>query len=215
MNSNNIFIEGVDTLVYFPKTTSRTALILVHGRGGNAEDIFYALQQHIHIHRSIVLAPQAEDGSWYPQRFLVPQQQNEPYISKSLSVIDKVIRYLYREHRIDTKDVILAGFSQGACLVAEYIKRNPCTYKAVVVMSGGLIGTDTEVTDYTSGDEATLNGTPIYIGCDNNDFHIPMARVLLSRQVFEQLRATIYFEEYNNFGHAIHPNAIAFINNSI
>jgi phospholipase/carboxylesterase len=215
MNSNIISIERNDVLVSFPENTPNTAMILVHGRGGSAEDIFLALQHYVHLHQSIVLAPQADGGSWYPNRFLVPQKENEPYISASLSVIDKIIAYLYHEHKFDSKDIVLAGFSQGACLIAEYIKRNPITYKAISLMSGGLIGSDAEAAALSLSQDTSLNGTPIYIGCDNNDFHIPMARVLLSKQVFEQLGAVVYFEEYSNFGHAIHPNAIAFINNNL
>jgi len=59
---------AADLYVYGEKT--KQALILLHGRGGSAEDIatlYEALSIDV-----FTLIPEAVTHSWYPNRFLVP-----------------------------------------------------------------------------------------------------------------------------------------------
>ena len=75
-------------------------------------------------------------------------------------------------------------------------------------MSGGLIGSSGEVAANVTGH---LCNTPIYLGCDANDPHIPYSRVLETKQVLERLGADVLFEQYQAWGHRPHPNAEAFL----
>ncbi len=191
-------------------TNPSTALILMHGRGANAEGIM-SLLSHLEMpERCIVIAPKADNHTWYPNRFIAPQADNEPYLSKSLEVVSSLLLHLKSVYQLDTTHIILVGFSQGACLVAEYVKHQPRRYGGVVIMSGGVIGTDAEAAA-VSLDEQSLNGTPIYIGCDKNDFHIPVERVLLTDNIMQKLGADTHLYIYENFGHAIHSDAISFL----
>ncbi|MGE5379031.1 MAG: alpha/beta hydrolase, partial [Bacteroidota bacterium] len=53
------------------------AFILLHGRGATAEDIL-SLATYLDVPGLAYLAPQAEGYTWYPNRFILPIQQNEP-----------------------------------------------------------------------------------------------------------------------------------------
>ena len=48
------------------------AIILLHGRGGSAEDIL-ALGSSLANGRTALLAPQAPGHTWYPYSFLAPR----------------------------------------------------------------------------------------------------------------------------------------------
>ena len=59
---------------------ARGALILIHGRGSSPEDIV-GLIDVFNADDLASLAPAAAGGSWYPQRFFVPPEQNEPSLA--------------------------------------------------------------------------------------------------------------------------------------
>src|SRR5438132_12929988 len=84
------------------------------------------------------LAPQAAGYTWYPNSFLAPIDANQPFLDSALRRIDFLIGDLLTRgvhgHRL-----ALLGFSQGACLTAEFVARHPRRYGAVIAFTGGLI----------------------------------------------------------------------------
>src|SRR5215207_9811970 len=69
------------------------AMVLLHGRGATAEDIL-SLSAELEYPGLAFLAPQAEGYAWYPNRFLAPLAQNEPYLSSALALIDGIIKQI-------------------------------------------------------------------------------------------------------------------------
>src|SRR5690606_41638071 len=59
-------------------------LIMIHGRGGRAEDIL-GLTQHLNVGGYALLAPQATNHTWYPKSFIAPAEQNEDRKSTRLN----------------------------------------------------------------------------------------------------------------------------------
>ncbi len=206
--SNFTLADATEVLMQTASSAPDRALILMHGRGASAENILRLRNQLTLPDTTLVLAPQAHDATWYPQRFIEPQTANEPYLSQSLKVIDELVSYLGNEHGLPPSAIVLAGFSQGACLVAEYIKRNPRRYQGIAILSGGLIGSDAEVAHDMLG---SLARTPIYLGCDEQDFHIPAERARQSATYFQTHEADVTFKLYQNLGHTIHPDGISSI----
>lgn len=195
-------------LVHGNTTNPTKALILLHGRGASAQDIL-SLTDHLNLQGdTIVLAPEANNNTWYPERFIVPQQANQPDLDSALARIHTLVTHLETVFKISTEHIALAGFSQGACLTAEYLKRHPKRYLAAAIYSGGLIGTDTEVQEQIEG---SLAGTPIYIGCDEEDFHIPAARVRTTATYFTEHNAEVTLRLYTGLGHTIHPEGLRFV----
>lgn len=195
-----------EALVYTNEVSSSAkALILIHGRGASAANIFQLskdLPPDIFI-----LAPEATSHAWYPNPFTVSQEDNEPALSSSIEVLHASIIFL-KSKGFAEKDIFLAGFSQGACLASEYVKRYPQRYGGVVIMSGGLIGSDGEVDVSVGGD---LAGTPVYIGCDVNDPFIPLSRVQQTVVYLSEHNAAVSEHIYEGTGHAIHPDALKFL----
>ncbi len=87
------------------------AVILLHGRGGSAEDIL-TLACPIELPKLAYLAPQASGNSWYPNSFLAPIASNQPWLSSALGKIDSIAVMLERSG-IASDRVAIGGFSQG------------------------------------------------------------------------------------------------------
>lgn len=179
------------------------AVILVHGRGGSADDIL-GLRHEIPRDHLAYLAPQARGNTWYPLRFLAPLEDNEPHLSSALGVLDELIAGL-AERSISSRSVLLIGFSQGACLTSEYIARHPRRYGGVAVLTGGLLGPRARDWSTLDGD---LAGTPVLLGAGDPDPHVPWRRVEESAEVLERMGAQVTLRRYPGLGHAIHRDEI-------
>ena len=125
-----------------------------------------------------------------------------------MDTTNELLQQLNREG-IESQNIYLLGFSQGACLAADYVVRFPKRYGGLFVLSGGLIGDQLDETDYSGSD---LHDTPVFLGCSDNDFHIPEERVHQSAQIFESLKAKVTKRIYPNLGHTICQDEIDFIN---
>src|SRR5262245_26012708 len=66
------------------------ALVLLHGRGGSAEDIL-SLYAELGLPGLAALAPQAAGNTWYPNSFLAPLEANQPYLDSALRRIESVV----------------------------------------------------------------------------------------------------------------------------
>ena len=84
------------------------------------------------------------------------------------------------------------------------VARNPKRYGGLAVLSGGLIGTDEELIGF-GGD---LEGTPVFLGCSDPDFHIPKERVNQSADIFRELGADVTARLYPNMGHTINQDEL-------
>ncbi len=190
-------------------TNPKRALLLFHGRGAQAENILRLTDEISLPGDVLVCAPDASGHTWYPNRFVVPRPENEPHLSSALGVVGALIKFCEEQYSIKPGDTVLAGFSQGACLVADYIARNPKEYAGACIFSGGLIGSEEEI-----GNEnwkGSLKSTPTYVGCDEEDPHIPRERVEATAKVLKKLDAKGTSRLYVGLGHAIHSEGIQFL----
>jgi predicted esterase len=185
-----------------PLGAGSVAGILVHGRGATAESIL-DLAHALRAPQVTWLAPQAAAHSWYPNRFVAPLQSNEPWLSSALAALGDLAQRA-SEAGIARDRIVLAGFSQGACLVLEFVVRNPARYGAVAGLSGGLIGPPGTVWPRNGA----LDGTPVFLGCSDVDDHIPAARVLESADVLRANGAEVSDVLYPGMGHTINRDEL-------
>jgi phospholipase/carboxylesterase len=184
---------------------ARGVVLLIHGRGATAESML-PLADVIAMPDLVYLAPQAEGNSWYPQSFMAPAAANEPYLSRALGRVASIIDDILAAG-IAAEKLSIIGFSQGACLTAETVLRNPRPYGFVGILSGGAIGPPGTPRDY----QGSLAGARVFVGCSDRDAHIPLARVKETTAVFTRMGADTTERIYPGSSHGINDDEIAHV----
>lgn len=172
-------------------------LIMIHGRGASAESIL-ALYAELNIANLAAVAPEAAYSTWYPYSFLTPMEQNQPFLDSALKRIGTLVDDLTRRG-VPAERIALLGFSQGACLASEFIARNPRLYGGVMILTGGLIGPPGTPRDYNG----SLDGTPIFIGANDPDPHIPWPRVVETEATLRRMGAEVELRRYPGVPHTV------------
>ena len=193
-----------------PLDAADAAIVLVHGRGATARSIVGFGEEVAGDGDVALIAPQAAANTWYPNSFLAPVADNEPGRSSGLRAVGRAVDAA-ADAGVPTERVVVAGFSQGACLASEFVARHPTRYGGLAALSGGLIGESVDVDDYVShavdGDAAeALDGTPAFLGCSDVDPHIPEERVHETSAVLEALGADVDERIYEGMGHGINED---------
>jgi phospholipase/carboxylesterase len=188
---------------------ARKVLIMLHGRGASAQDIL-SLSEHLQVKDFALLAPQATNNTWYPFSFLSPVEQNEPWLSSALSVLNDLVNDVV-ENGIDRSNIYFLGFSQGACLMLEFVGRNATRYGGVAAFTGGVIGDRIQTSNY-HGDFAN---TPVFLGTSDPDPHVPVERVYATCNIFKNMNAAVTEKVYSNMGHTINQDEIDHVNKII
>lgn len=180
-----------------PIGSADKAIIFLHGRGASAADII-SLNQHLRLNDAALFAPQATNHSWYPYSFMAPVQDNEPALSSALTIIKELTEDIEAKG-IPKNKIFFVGFSQGACLTLEFITRNAAKYGGAVAFTGGLIGEQLNLSNY-SGD---FEQTPVFISTGDPDPHVPVSRVNESKKILEEMNAQVTLSIYPGRVHTI------------
>jgi len=191
------------------KINAKKALIMLHGRGADAEDIL-ALAENLNVTDYLLAAPQASGNSWYPNSFLANPKNNEPWLSSALDLIHIIETGLIKRG-IKKEKIYFLGFSQGACLTLEYTARNADQYGGIVAFTGGLIGDKI----YTENYKGNFNNIPVFIGTANPDLHVPVERVKATAIILRDMGADVTEKIYPNMGHTINQDEINHVNRLI
>jgi phospholipase/carboxylesterase len=183
---------------------SSAAVMMVHGRTQTTNDIL-ELADRIDLPGVHYLAPQAADNSWYPSGFMAPLADNEPSLSYALESYHARVSDLLKQGIPKTR-LVLLGFSQGACLTAEYAVRHPGRYGGIVLFTGGVIGP--VGTEWVNS--GSFQGTPVFLGASDIDSWVPEPRVLETGFVFKQMGADTTTRIYKGMGHIVNDEEIEF-----
>jgi predicted esterase len=182
----------------------RGVVILVHGRNAGPANILDLVPRLDRPDFSYV-APAAAGRTWYPYSFMAETAGNEPGISSGLGVLGRLVAEAAAAG-VPAERVVLIGFSQGACLAAQFAMRHAAPYGGVVVFSGGLIGP----AGSTWKPDGTFAGAPAFFGCSDVDPHVPESRVRESAEVFERGGAGVTLRIYPGMAHLVDDDEIAF-----
>ncbi len=187
-----------------PLAEASGAMILLHGRGGSADDIL-SLARELYFPGLVYLAPQAAGNTWYPNSFLAPIAQNEPWLTSALRTVETTLE-LATSEGIPVDSIVIGGFSQGACLATEFVARHPQRYAALIAFTGGLIGPPDADLTHTGN----LAGTPAFFGSVDPDLHVPWQRVQQSAKVLADMGAEVTTQRYPNRPHTVSDDELEF-----
>lgn len=173
------------------------ALVMIHGRGATAESIL-SLSEELGAAHFSLFAPQATNHSWYPYSFMAPAAQNQPALDSALELVHATVKSIL-DQGIKSQDVYLLGFSQGACLAAEYATRNAQHYGGLLIFTGGLIGQQLHTGNY----QGNFDGTPVLITTGDPDPHVPVSRVEETVKNMEKMGALVTKKIYKGRPHTV------------
>jgi predicted esterase len=177
-------------------------MVMVHGRSATAESILELARELRHPDFAY-LAPQAAGYAWYPYSFLAPLARNEPGLSSGLARLGEIMELLAAEGILAERTILL-GFSQGACLALEFAARNARRYGGIAGLSGGLIGPPGAPRHY----KGSFAGTPVFLGCSDDDPHIPRQRVDETAEVLQRMGAEVTERIYPDLGHTVNQEEL-------
>lgn len=157
---DNVLHIGVAT------AEAKALCVFVHGRGQNPE----AMVDHVirHLPQNLAYAlPGAVGGSWYAARAIDPlTETTRVELAASLAELRRTVAAL----RATTgAPLVLAGFSQGACLSLEYACAGLLPADAVVAFTGCRVGQPTDLRA-----KSLRNGLPVYLTGGDADPWIPV-----------------------------------------
>lgn len=185
---------------------ARGVVLALHGRGGDAQgmlDLGDALAQP-DLAVLALEAPQVLGRAWYPQRFIAPLADNQPWLDQALDRVAAVLDDL-EAAGVPDGQVMVMGFSQGACLALESVLRRPRPYGAVLAFAGGYIGPRGDA----RAPSGRLDGVPVLLACAEQDAHIPALRVRETAQVMAGMGARVDLRLRPGSHHGIDDQALA------
>lgn len=185
-----------------PRGAAEAAVVLLHGRGATAEGMV-ATAEEFYRHGVTFLAPQAARYTWFPANATAPVEANEPWLTSAVDATGNAVDAAGTVG-VDPEHTILFGFSQGACVAAEYALRHPRRYGGVVIAAGVLPGLpDREVT--CSG---ALDDTPVTLACSDDDPDVDLDAVHRTADVLSDAGGDVTTAIASGEGHTITDDAI-------
>ena len=178
------------------------AVILLHGRGATAASMS-SLASALHTDGISFLAPQAALNRWYPNTAFGPLEANEPDLTSALDTVAGLVKDL-REKGFSDQKIAIGGFSQGACLAAEYLIRNAHRYGSLFVFSGARIGPP----DMTRDDKGSFDEMPVFIGGSDVDPWVSHDLLRETADIFNKMSANLDFRTYPGMEHSINQDEI-------
>jgi phospholipase/carboxylesterase len=189
-----------------PKGAADLGGVLIHGRYRTPEEMIY-LASRLNIHNIRWVAPGAgRDRSWYPGLFMDPVESNEPLLSQAIQQIETAVDNASENGRIDSEHLVIAGFSQGACLTIEYALRHPGRCRTMIAFTGGLFGPPG--TEWP-GSPDLLGGTRVLLTGSDVDEWIPESRVRETARVMAELGADVQLRIYPGRPHEVSAAELA------
>ena len=148
---------------------AKVLCIFVHGRNQSPEDMAAAVVSRLPLSDVAFILPRAPDRSWYAARAIDPLTDAT---RAELATCRTAFSGLMTDLRdaAPTLPVVLAGFSQGACLSLELAFAGTVTTDAVVAFTGCRVG--------VAGDDRPAGlraGLPVYLSAGSADPWIPLA----------------------------------------
>ncbi len=179
-------------------------IIAMHGWGSNALDLI-GLAPYIAAGRFLVLCPQgpldvsigAVNGyGWYQLRPGSPP--DEAAMAEAVGRMTAFIDAAATRYPIDTKRLVILGFSQGGVMAYNIAMRDPARFAALVALSTWFPDGLAELTN----DRAALERMPTLVQHGRADDAIEIGRARKSVERIRALDIPVVYHEYD-CGHEI------------
>ena len=185
-----------------PKAANKKqpAIFLLHGMGSHEGDLPQLVQDFEESHHIFSLRGPIEFKPGYA--FFTNEEEGKPIrvvFDEVLIYIQSFIREAIVEFELDTEQIYVLGFSQGAVLAQSLALTMGNVIQGVVALSGYV--PNFVKTEYKNQSVEHLN---IFISHGVYDYIIPPKWGKESKEYFEAQGANVTFKTYND-GHGVTP----------
>ena len=181
-------------------------LILLHGYGSNEEDLFsFATELPDDSYVISVRAPydlQPYGHAWYAIHFDADENKFSDNVQakQSVEIIASFIDEIVKQYPIDTENVTLIGFSQGAILSYATALTYPEKVTKVVALSGYF---NQEILPEVI-DTKAISHLKFFVSHGSVDQVIPVEWARKAKPALENLGLEVEYQEYP-IGHGVSP----------
>ncbi|MCX7645936.1 MAG: dienelactone hydrolase family protein [Rhodobacteraceae bacterium] len=152
-----------------PPGRAKVLCVFVHGRGQSPEEMAGAVLSRLSAADVAFALPRARGQSWYAARAVDPlTPQTRAELGASREGLARALAGLREE--APGLPVVLAGFSQGACLALELAFSGAAAPDALVAFTGCRVGVASD-----DRPAALPSGLPVYLSAGSDDPWIPVA----------------------------------------
>lgn len=152
-----------------PIASAQVICVLVHGRWQSPKAMEDAVLARLNAKSVAFCLPRAAGGSWYAARAVdVLTDVTRAELGASCDHLDQIVQAA--RNAAPGVPIVVAGFSQGACLALEWLCSGGSRPDALVALTGCRVGT---MTDHSR--PAALNGVPVYLTGGDADPWIPVS----------------------------------------
>lgn len=184
---------------------ARAVLVLVHGRGQSPEAMEEHILSRLDAPDVAVVLPRAPGGVWYAAKAVDPlTADTRAALAAALGHLAADIAAARAAH--PGLPLVLAGFSQGACLSLEYAFAGRAPPEALVALTGCRVGA-------ASDDRARAlpPGLPVYLTGADADPWIPVTAFADAARELGQGGAALRADLFPGRGHAAHDAEVAML----
>jgi phospholipase/carboxylesterase len=217
-------VSGVDSALTAPGLqvhgapvgTGSLAVVLLHGRDQDPawmdDHVLARLAPRLADVAVTWVVPAAPGRSWYAGRVHDAEHETLAERDRAADTVDGLADALAAHgHGPGARPVVLAGFSQGACLVADHLLRRPLRWAGAVIWTGaafGPPGVDRSL-PRSAPDPAPLRGLPVLVTNGEADAWVPLAATEELAAVLRERGAEIDLRVQPDRAHEVADDEVA------
>ena len=186
--------------------SAQAVCVFVHGRGQTPEMMQAHVLSRLSLPDVAFILPRAASGSWYQARAI---DALSPATARELGASLEAIRQIM-EIVPQGKPLMLAGFSQGACLVIEYSLKFGPKMNGLASLTGCRVGVATDARPLSD-----LAGLPVYLSGSDRDPWIPATAFGEAAADLATAKARLRSDVFPGRSHEVSNDEIAVLDNMI
>lgn len=186
--------------------SAKAICVLTHGRGQSPEAMEEHVLARLNVPQVAFVLPRAPTASWYDAKAVDPlNAKTVEQLAASLGILRAVVAKLPAG-----RPLIMAGFSQGACLSIEYALRFGKWHGALVAFTGcrlGQLGDDRPTKD--------VAGLPVYVSGSDADSWIPLNAFMEAVRELGMAHARVRADVFPGRAHEVSDTEIAVLSHTL
>jgi phospholipase/carboxylesterase len=188
---------------------AKALCVLVHGRGQSPEDMDSHILARLRLRDVAIFLPRAPRGAWYDAKAVDPiTEETRGQLGDALAQLGAEIAELRRDAPL--APLLLAGFSQGACLSIEYACVGSNPPEALFALTGCRVGTE-----QCARPDAVPAGLPIYLSGSDADPWIPLEAMMAAARHLGQRGARLRADVFPGRAHHVSDAEIAMLQSAL